>query len=143
MNDMKGFTMIELLIVLSVWTILITLVVKLPVNMISLQEEKEFLYTLKVDVLYAQSIAMGVSDTRVRIKFYDDNYKVLKGTNDAVLRMRRFPAGISVNMNIMRDISFDERGRLRQPGSFTITTPHTTYRVVLPLGKGRCYFVET
>lgn len=138
----SGFTLLELLIVLSIWSVLLLLVVNLPMKHVYLKREKEFLNTFQMDVLYAQSLAMGVSEHRVQMLFKEDNYQIVKGTNNSLIKKRSIPKSFELDMRTINEISFDEHGRMRSPGHFIIKTAHTTYRIIFPIGKGRCYVVE-
>src|SRR5699024_603396 len=137
-----GFTMIELLIVLTIWSVLLLIVVRVPTKQIYVQQEKAFLNTFQMDVLYVQSISMGAGDKKIKIVFKEDRYEIVKGTNNSLIKKRPIPKSFNMKMGNFHQISFDQYGRIPKGGHFDIETPYTKYQVIFPLGKGRCYIIE-
>ncbi len=137
-----GFTMIELLIVLTIWSVLLLIVVRVPTKQIYVQQEKAFLNTFQMDVLYVQSISMGAGDKNIKIVFKDDRYEIVKGTNNSLIKKRSIPESFKMKFGTFHQVSFDQYGRIPKGGRFDIETPYTNYQVIFPLGKGRCYIIE-
>lgn len=140
----NGFTLIEMLFVLSICSIIITLSVPLIFSTLEKQEEKRFLETFEFDVLYMQNLSIGKTDGYLRIEFYEDNYSILNGTTDETLLVRNYPKHVTVTINTwaMKSISFNKNGVIKFPGNVSIVINNTEYILVFPLGKGRFYIDE-
>lgn len=141
-NNLKnGFTLLEVLIVLFITSILVLLVV--PMNFIHLenQQEKYFFETLAFDVLYTQSLSTSTKDY-VQINLYEDRYTIRRGYRAEVILTRTIPSGWKIKKKLLHTISFDDKGRIRNPGNFIIQTNHREYTIVFPFGKGRYHIVE-
>jgi len=138
--DKNGFTLLEVMIVLAIWSVLLLLTTPIIFSQIDKQEEHRFFEVFQSDVLYIQSLAMVSKEEEVRIKFYDQSYSILQGRNKTVARA--IPSDWQVNTRILSSISFNEKGTIRQPGTIEIKTTRDTYHIIFPFGKGRCYIVK-
>ncbi|MFC2948182.1 competence type IV pilus minor pilin ComGD [Virgibacillus sediminis] len=135
----KGFTLLELLIVLSVISIVLLISVPISSAMLEQQREKDFLETFEHDVLYIQHLASSTMDS-VRITFQSDNYAVYYESKKVAVR--KYPPGISITPGPFRYLSFTRTGSVRQAGQIFISTPGNNYAAVFPPGKGRYHLVE-
>lgn len=142
MIKQRGFTLLELLIVLGITSILLLLAVPITFNKLNEMEEKQFLNMFKHDVLYTQSLALSSFDDQVRLRIQDDYYEILSGNVNEVKTIRKIPSGWHFNTRTINDIAFKNSGTIRKAGTITVTTPHSTYDIVFPPGKGRCYIVK-
>src|SRR5690625_6072980 len=118
--DKNGFTLLEVMVVLAIWSVLLLLTTPIIFKQIDKQEENQFFETFQADVLYIQSLAMVSKEEEVRIKFYDQSYSILQGRNKTVAR--EIPNDWQVNTRILSSISFNEKGTIRQPGTIEIKT---------------------
>lgn len=139
MNRANGFTFIEMLFVLGIISFLFVLSTPIVFNVLDQQQEKQFLNTFEFDVLYAQRLAMQ-SKSIVRINFSRQQYTIL--SDEKVVTRRRIPNDWDINLRTMNQLSFDDQGRIREPGTMSIKTPRAEYHVIFPFGKGRGYVVE-
>lgn len=137
----KGFTLIEVLLVLTLISTLIVLIAPIHVQQVNIQEEKQFLELLEFDILYTQSLSI-MENEEVKIIFKNNEYVIVQGIKGSRLLARRIPKGWTVNLNGLTSIAFDEKGKIRQPGTFKIHTNTSSYNVVFPFGKGRGYIVK-
>lgn len=140
-SDRKnGFTLLEMLIVLTIWSVLVLLI--LPINFTHLEKQQEeyFFETLAFDILYAQNLSSTTKDI-VQINLYEDHYTIWRGYRE-VLLTRYIPSGWVIKRKVSHVISFDDKGRIRKPGNFVIQTKSHEYAVVFPFGKGRYHIVE-
>lgn len=142
MHKEGGFTLVEVLLVLSIWSILILFVMPIDLDRLETKQEEKFLETLAFDVLYIQSLSTTVEDDHMRIQFYRDGYTVRVGTFENEMIYRQAPKGWSISYRVLPMISFDKYGRIKKPGNVLIHTNQTTYRIIFPFGKGRFYVVE-
>lgn len=142
-NRINGFTLLEVLVVLLIWSVLILLIVPINFTHLEKQQEKYFLETLAFDILYTQNLSTTTKDI-VRLNIYEDHYIVRRGHGYAekTLFVRDVPSGWVLKDRIFRPISFDDKGRIKTPGHFIIQTKYHEYTVVFPFGKGRYHIVE-
>lgn len=135
----NGFTLIEMLFVLGLWSVLFLLTVPMLVQAIEGQQEQQFFKTFESDILYIQSLATQ-SKSHIRINFSQDHYTILSG--ETVKIRRKIPKDWHINLRVIKNISFDENGRIKEPGTMSIKTKRSEYVVVFPFGKGRGYVVK-
>ena len=140
-SKINGFTLIEVVVVLSIWSVIILLLVPISLKQIEVQQEKRFFETFEIDILYMQRLSMMTKEN-VRLRFYDDSYHILKGQKEPTILVRDMPSSWKINMRNYLSISFDENGRMRNPITIVITTTYASYNIIFPLGKGRYYVVE-
>lgn len=140
MRNKNGFTLIEMILVLGVLSIFILLSTPLQVSILDNQKEEQFLTTFQNDLLYMQSISY-LSPHDIEMEFTADRYSIRNGHENTILLTRSIPAEWEFDMRTFKDkgISFANSGTIRQPGTMFLTTSKTSYRIVFPLGKGRCY----
>ncbi|WP_067730401.1 competence type IV pilus minor pilin ComGD [Oceanobacillus damuensis] len=140
-NSETGFTMIELLFVLSILSIVLFLFPPFNLESIEKQQEKQFLETFKFDVLYVQNLSNLVTNEKVFIRLYNDHYKILQGFTKTIAQ-RDYPGGMEIDSRGNPDISFNENGTFLYPRTIRITTKHSAYDIIFQLGKGRFYIAE-
>lgn len=140
-NNSSGFTLLEMLFSLAILMILLTITVPLVFSTIEKQTEKEFFKVFKSDVLFLQNQSIGTNQY-YRLVFYDDHYKIIDSSTGESLVVRTYPNQLTVDGRLLKRISFNARGTIKQPGTMTISTEETTYRIIFPLGKGRFYIDE-
>lgn len=141
MKKQSGFTLVELLLVLSILSILLLLSVPLNISGLQKHQDEQFLETFQYDVLYIQHLATTTTDDkRVYIRFQNDRYSIIENTK--TLETRYYPDGWEMDPRTMEELSFKSTGTVRQPGRIKMTSKNNTYFVVFPLGKGRGYVEE-
>lgn len=138
-----GFTLIEVLLVLSIFSVLTLIIIPVSFTSIEKQQEKKFLETFEYDILSTQSLA-ATTQENVKIIFNDSHYEIVKGRKESTLITRNIPENIKVKTRLRRFISFEHNGRIQNPerGRMEIETPRAKYHVIFPLGKGRCSIVK-
>lgn len=140
MHNKSGFTLIEVIFVMGVVSLLLVLSAPIKVSILDNQKEQQFLTTLENDLLFMQSISY-LSEDYFEMEIKSDSYTISRGRheNKKVLR-RSFPADWKFNLTTIEGlISFNRFGTIRQPGTIFLTTNKSSYKIVFPLGKGRCY----
>lgn len=140
-SNQKGFSLLEVLVVLFIWSILLLLVVPINHSIVETQQEEYFFKTFAYDVLYTQSLSTTTKDY-VQINLYEDRYIIRKGYKGEILLSQNLPSGWVIKSKTYHTISFDDKGRIRMPGTFYIQTKKREYAVVFPFGKGRYHIVE-
>lgn len=138
MKKKNGFTLLEMLVVLSLWSVLILLSVPLNFANLEKQQDKQFLETFKFDVMYIQSLSIGSPHQATVIEFTESDYTVIDRTGKILLK-RKVPSGSTLKYRTNRQISFNNHGSIRKAGTITFESKHDNYKIVFPLGKARCY----
>jgi competence protein ComGD len=134
----NGFTLVELLLSLSVVTVMVLLVVPISLSALQTAEEEQFFRTLESDVLYIQSMAH--EDVTFSIRFADDHYTIVRGSHGGTIK-RDYPRGLTMETYTNQMLSFEQYGSVRNPRTIHIHTKKGSYRMVFPFGKGR-YYIE-
>lgn len=138
-NHEQGFSFLEILFVLSIISILLFLSQPLHISILENQHEKNFLKNLLSDVLYIQNMTVTKAED-AKIVFLDDHYRVQVNKN--IIHTRSYPSNLSKRKSNLGVISFNEHGTIVQPGTIRLSNDNTTYNIICPLGKGRCYIFE-
>lgn len=139
-NHQNGFTLLEVLIVLGIWSVLILLLAPINLSYLEKQQEEYFFETFAFDVLYAQNVSASTKDY-VELVIYEDHYVITKDSNTVLLN-RSIPSDWNITIRLFQVISFDDTGRIRMPGSFSIQTKYHDYTIVFPFGKGRYHLAK-
>lgn len=141
MKKNNGFTLIEVIFVLGVLTVLLLLSAPIKVSILDNKEEQQFLTTLENDLLYMQSISFRSTD-HIWMKIQPDSYTIFSSVyNSKTLLRRNIPTNWTIDLRTIQGgvISFNRYGTIREPGTIHLSTNKSTYRIVFPFGKGRCY----
>ncbi|WP_405101204.1 competence type IV pilus minor pilin ComGD [Oceanobacillus sp. FSL H7-0719] len=133
----NAFTLIEMLLVLSVLSILILFAAPFHASTITKQEEKQFIELFQFDVLLIQNQASIQSKRKMYIRFFDDHYLILHGTNVPYAK-RSYPRGWSI-VGINRILEFHNSGTFLSPRTITMYSEDERIAFIFPLGKGRFY----
>lgn len=135
----NGFTLIEMLVTLSILSILFLLTVPVQSELLGKQQEEQFIETLKQDVLFIQNQSSKHTRDEMYIRFYDNHYSILSGVNKPFAE-RDYPADWTlVANNQTRLLRFVQSGTVLQPRTLVMYTPSEKLFIVFPLGKGRFY----
>lgn len=140
MDNKNGFTLLEVLFVLAIWSILIILSAPLHLSVFNDQTEETFLETLEMDMLYMQSLSYASRDY-YRLSFQgSQSYSIKNAHTNKLYVEREIPDGWEIEKDASFIISFKKDGLIAHPGSFIIQTLQNRYKMICPFGKGRCYF---
>ncbi|WP_087971669.1 competence type IV pilus minor pilin ComGD [Oceanobacillus rekensis] len=137
----NGFTLLEVLFVLTLLSVVLVLLPPINVDVIAKQQEKQFIETFQFDVLYVQNMSNLITNEEVFIRLYKDNYKILRGSSETIAE-RTYPPGLVIDPRGNADISFNTSGTFIYPRTIRITTKNNDYNAVFQLGKGRFYIAE-
>lgn len=138
----NGFTLLEMLIVLGMWSILILLSAPLLFSSIDKQQEKHFLDTLESDVLYVQNMSIGSPEKNIVLRFNKNQYTIYDNLTNESFITRELPPDYVLDPRTARNISFNKRGSISKPGTIALKTKRASYKIVFPLGKARCYIAK-
>lgn len=136
-----GFTLPELLIVLSIISILLFVAISFGDNSLENIEMNNFIEVFESDVLYIQNAALGTRKN-IRIIFRDDYYVIIHEETAIADIRRNYPPQFNELFVTQRRIVFSNSGALINPSTITFMTDVNKYKLVFPLGKGRYYVAE-
>ncbi|HEX6594439.1 MAG TPA: competence type IV pilus minor pilin ComGD [Bacillota bacterium] len=139
MKNSYGFTLLEVVFVLSVWAVLVVLSAPLFFSSIDQQQEKQFFATFQSDLMYIQNLSLG-TDERIQITLNDASYEIVTHHKKENI-VRTLPDGWTIKSETLTNISFNQQGTIRKPGTIIITTNKHKYYVIFRLGKGREYYI--
>ena len=136
LGNEDGFTLLELLVFLSVLAVLLLLTVPFHSKSLQLLKEQLFVEQLHQDVLFLQnqSAYHGVSPS---LRFYEDHYLILKGAYPLVEK-RNYPPDWKL-LSPQWTFRFSETGTLLNPRTITMVSEDERIDFVFPLGKGGFY----
>ena len=140
----KGFTLIESLLVLSIFLILsmVTVVSLQPQH--SVLQDEAFVTQLRADFLYSQQYAIShQDDVSVVLDTSQNKYYMIAKTERPPIVMREYSTHIHLIEGTMPlYFAFLADGNVNKFGSFLIQTEKKTYRVTFLIGEGRFYVKE-
>jgi competence protein ComGD len=138
LRSKRGFTLIEMLVVLSVVTILISLG-GLSFRSISLiMDKKMFISQLEADLYYAQSYAMN-RKLEVYVQFYAEaNRYVAMDNNHVRIIDRTFsPNNKMLSGSNLTAFSITPDGNISRFGTMYFKTGNEKIKLVVNIGRGR------
>lgn len=140
-ENASGFTLVEMLIVLIIIMVLTILIVPNMFKMIQKFETTTFFKQLNSDILYIQNETMSQArEYRLVLKQDQQHYYIVNYENKIVKEIK-IPDGINYS-NVQTTIRFNLRGNVFNPRTIYFKDKDTSYKLVLPLGKGRHYIEE-
>lgn len=143
-KNQKGFTLVESLLVLSIFMIIsfITAFSLQPEQ--AVLEDEVFLTQLRADLLYGQQFAIS-HQKEVTIVILPSKHKYnlsLQGRLPAIID-RSFSPNIYLTEGSMPlSFKFLPDGNINKFGSFFIETKEKEYRMTFLIGRGRFYVTE-
>ncbi|KGX85030.1 hypothetical protein N783_15410 [Pontibacillus marinus BH030004 = DSM 16465] len=145
LHNSKGFTLVEMLVVLFIWSVFIGIMITLSPSLFHKQKEEAFMEQFQADVLWVQQQTM-TTRTHYSIIFLPEEktYRILKN-RFFIVETRTLPNDWEVSFSytsLDRHIRFDVSGSILESGSIQFLTPTKKFKVVFPVGKARYYVLE-
>ncbi|MFP7297650.1 competence type IV pilus minor pilin ComGD [Neobacillus niacini] len=141
-NTQNGFTLIESLIVLSIFLIISSITVFSIKPQYQSTTNKSFISQLKADLYYGQAYAIA-NQTEVKVLFIENEHTYIISSGAKRIVERNHSEKITVGQGtIPLYFKFNPNGNVDRFGSLFIRTPLGDYRLTLLIGKGRFYVVE-
>lgn len=138
-NDNNGFTLIEVLIVLTVVIILGSIVWSNSSKIYERKVMDQFLRQLQHDLLFVQQYAM-VHQKTVYIYWYPNQsyYEAELTALDGDLFERKYDSAIQVKSMTMKfPITYKPNGSIERGGTIYIQNQDEAYKLIFSIGKGR------
>lgn len=144
LGNEQAYTLLEMLIVLTIWSVGISLTVTGGMKVWNQHQYNMFINQFSTDILYLQQQTMTKRE-ELRLFLYPQHskYEIREGGLANVLIKRKIPKEITVELlTLTNTIRFDKLGRIVEPGSLLIKLNDAEYKLTFPFGKGRFYVYE-
>ncbi|WP_066365756.1 competence type IV pilus minor pilin ComGD [Neobacillus fumarioli] len=144
MNNQRGFTLTESLIVLSIFMILTSITVFSLKPQRSVLEEAAFFTQLKADLYYAQTYAISHQhEVSVTIMPSEYKYYMYVNTSSPPIVERTYSANFYITEgSLPLTFRFMPDGNISKFGSIIIQSEKKKYLLTFLIGKGRFYVKE-
>lgn len=141
-RNQKGFTLIESLVVLSIFLIISSITAFSIKPQYYSAVDKAFISQLKADLYYGQQYAIA-NHMEVNVIFYEHEhmYTIVAGSKQLVERYHS-PTITVTQGTIQLAFKFNWNGNVDKFGTLYIRTKQKNYRLTLLIGKGRFYVME-
>ncbi|WML40544.1 competence type IV pilus minor pilin ComGD [Neobacillus sp. OS1-2] len=143
-QNQKGFTLIESLLVLSIFMIISSITVFSLKPQHSVMEDEAFITQLQADLLYSQQYAIS-HQHEVSVVFMQNEYRyyMLEQSGKPPIIDRNYSTNINLREGtIPLYFKFLGDGDVNKFGSFTIYTKRKSYQLTILIGEGRFYVKE-
>ncbi|WP_144547667.1 competence type IV pilus minor pilin ComGD [Bacillus sp. X1(2014)] len=140
-NDQNGFTLIESLLVLSIFMIISSITVFSLKPQRSVLEDEAFLTQFKADLYYSQQYAIS-HQHEVSVVILPSQYKyyMLLRPELPPIVIRNYSKNIILATSTLPlYFKFLNDGNVNQFGTLLIQTNNNTYQMTVLIGKGRFY----
>lgn len=132
LNEEKGFTLLESLLVLSLASILLIAVFTTLPPVYANTSVRQAAWQLKNDIMLAQQTSISTHQ-RTNILFHRNEYQVVMG--DKVIE-RPYTTGLSIEpLTLKNRLEFNEKGHPNAGGKIRIKG-HAVYDITIFLGSG-------
>ena len=145
MKHSGGFTMVEMLIVLSAFLMLSLTSAFLFTPQKDMLEKELFFSQLKSDLLYGQQYAISHQETIIVHFMPENNYYYIRKMDYAApyLAKRYYSPDIKIKQGSMNLLfHYQPDGNINSFGSIYIIAGSRKYKMMFQIGKGRFYVVE-
>ncbi|WP_052728939.1 competence type IV pilus minor pilin ComGD [Bacillus thermotolerans] len=136
----RGFSMLEVLLVLSVMLVLLSVLV-LPLPKLTASAEKnQFFYQLQADLFFAQSYAISRQE-RVEVRFSSNpqGYTVHSLSGSSLSLHRTMPQSVTYIAGSLSKMTFLPNGNTIEFGLLRFMHRGESISYVVQIGKGRFY----
>lgn len=143
MSNQKGFTLIEVLVVLGIKLLIILLIIPLAYENIAKTEMEVFFAELKCDVDLVQSHNYQTNDF-YELTFNKKSYKLIKNSTNQLIKEKSYPGGVTVDKRVFESVIYQNNGTFRTPGRIIFKEENKrSHELIFPFGKGGFYIVSS
>ncbi|MGE6369128.1 competence type IV pilus minor pilin ComGD [Planococcus kocurii] len=138
-----GFTLLEMLLVLTVLMTIVSILIPSYQAFTTQKEEQQFFNILQQDIYFAQSQSYSLGKT-AKIIFREEKgtYEIFTDLQMVVVS-RKMPVSVSLKKTSnLTEIYFNSNGSVVQSGTFRFATSRGEKALVVHLGRGRVVFSE-
>ena len=134
--DEKGFTIIELLLVLSIVMVVSSSVILLSSSRLEEMEEERFYKQLHMDIQRIQAISIGESKYTY-LHFINNRTSYQAKSANVTLFEKEFPKNMRLaDESTIKTISFHPNGNLNNFGNLLFETERGEKRITIYIGRG-------
>ncbi|GGF08087.1 hypothetical protein GCM10010954_03180 [Halobacillus andaensis] len=139
LDHQKGYTLIEVILVLTAFTLLLLLFTPLQQRTVSKLETEHYLEQFEEDMLLAQQLTMADHPNYwIMVRPVQNDYYLYDYQNKETVYHRKFPHDWEVSLqSLTSPIRFNSSGTMQSPGTMTLKTGYTNYKITFPFGKSR------
>jgi competence protein ComGD len=147
MKDQKGFTLVEILVVFSIFLLMASFTAILIHPHYLVLEKERFFSQFKADFLYSQQYAISRQQNLiVYILPKERRYFVKEKNSDQYVVDRHIPEQITIEHGTLGKtgiyFEFLADGGVNTFGTFYFLVDEQRYRITLQIGAGRLYVVK-
>ncbi|TKD70094.1 prepilin-type N-terminal cleavage/methylation domain-containing protein [Pseudalkalibacillus hwajinpoensis] len=136
----KGYTLIEMLIVLSAFSILLSLVFLQISPTQTASSTRHFIEEMQADIRYAQELSYTDGKSHRFSISADTHTYSIQSTASNVIKTRDIPKHISIEKGTLGyQIVFGANGNVQKAGTLFIKAEEEEYKLVVQVGAGRFY----
>ncbi|WP_433958748.1 competence type IV pilus minor pilin ComGD [Cytobacillus horneckiae] len=141
-NNERGFTLIESLIVLSIFLLIMTISALMISPRIQRMDDEAFFAKFKADILYAQNYALA-NQTIVSVFILPDQneYRFVDGQQTILTHTYNERYQV-IERTMPLYFQFSANGNVNKFGYFYVQTDDVKYQVMFQIGRGRFYVTE-
>ena len=141
MKKQFGFTLMEMLIVLILFSSLLLIAIPMFNHSIQLNEIEQFFERLEKDLYESQMTAM-TNEIVVRFVFSNSRRSYIIRHDLTIVKEQAFPKGLQVRKGTLElnNLRFLPSGTISHPGTIVFLYKDEQYVLVFQLGRGRFYF---
>lgn len=142
MKNEKGFTLLEMLLVLMIVLLIGTICSSFSIKMTEKMIVDHFFRQLKLDIQMAQMWAME-HQRGCFVSFSSSNRYQIYHQLDEILVEREFPEMVTLNQGSqLKTIRFSATGHANNFGTIVFQTPFGQKNLIIYIDKGRIRYVE-
>ncbi|MFC7684726.1 competence type IV pilus minor pilin ComGD [Ureibacillus sp. GCM10028918] len=142
-KNRKGFTLVEILLVLFIFLLISSIVFQITVKLSEKRAVDQFFQQLVLDIQEMQARAIHNEET-IYVQFYNDNhYKVFDVSTGETILEKDFPSNIKLDIysNLKRFI-INPKGEVSPFGTIKFDTPYGKKDLIIYIKEGRMRLVE-
>ncbi|WP_062104692.1 competence type IV pilus minor pilin ComGD [Bacillus niameyensis] len=133
----KGFTLIEMMIVLAVISIILSFSILTLKSFSEMIQKKMFVTQLESDLYYAHSYALNRRETVVfSFSILSNEYNAVTATGEVIF-VRKLPHSIYIEKTNLHSFSITPRGTVSNFGTVNFRHNQKTFKMTVYIGRGR------
>jgi competence protein ComGD len=144
MDRQAGFTLIEMLAVLSIFLVMAAVTAVFVRPQYLMFEKEQFYSQLKGDLLYAQQYAISRQQpVVVYLRPKENRYFIVQRSNNQRIVERDIPSTVKIGQGTLKNIfEFGHDGRIAQFGTIGFSVDGKNYEIHIQIGVGRIRIVK-
>ncbi|SDI95666.1 competence protein ComGD [Salimicrobium halophilum] len=137
MQSHRGFTLVEVLIVLCFITVSLVIVLPGQHSAFSSLKEKRVMKTFADDIHFVQQLSVNRGEVHtLYINATDNSYQAYKDWGSPMIVTGSFPPDWEITfLSLKQHVLFYNNGTFSNPGTMLIETKNNEYRILFPFGR--------